>query len=359
MKKLLKFLIASIFITSFSNVSADFTIEKPAENETITEKIYKVEWKCDSELILYMEKEKKITNQNYIDCKNGKYEVNIDFSEINDWDKVFLVVWETTDDGVVRNIIYDSRVKNQKNKDLWSSPSKDALVLKNDPRVRIQWENFSSEEKNTSTSNNNSLEKEWINKNENNKENNENTKNKKEDIIETTLENGNKFSHIKSSCELPQNIRENLNKELKTNFKDISDSKFINEIKNLENLKIMVWTSKNTFENREITKAELLWIVLKWNCHDLYTKWDWRKKVLEVWLKEKIINSESFSKNISKKEAFEIILKWWKIKTPKKNSIEAMKYLWIFKENDKIEENKNLQRDEAANILVNILKKYK
>lgn len=41
---------------------------------------------------------------------------------------------------------------------------------------------------------------------------------KKEKIIEVTLENGNKFSHRKLSCELPQNIRETPKQRFKNKF---------------------------------------------------------------------------------------------------------------------------------------------
>lgn len=339
-------------MSAFSNTYADLTIENPKKNETITKKIYKVNWKCDSDLLIYIEKNKTVISENpFVNCTNWKYEKEIDFSKAKDWDEILLVVWKSADDWLSINIIYNSKINENK----WKSPTKKSLFLEDDSRVKIFWEITDfwkiDENKDLIKKEINNLNKDLENK----------SLEKKEDIIEIILENGNKFTHKKLSCQLPQNIKENLKKELKTNFIDIENFKFKNEIKNLENLKVVVWTSKNIFENREITKFELLWLILKANCYDVSTTWDWREKVLEIWLENNIIDIKDFKnyKNISKKNAFEMILKWGKITTPKNSWTENMKYLWVFNENEKIQENINLYRNEAINILVNILKLYK
>ena len=172
------------------------------------------------------------------------------------------------------------------------------------------------------------------------------------------LENGNKFSHKKMVCGLAKEVKENLIKELNTNFNDIENLTFAKDVKNLENVKVVVWTSKNTFENREITKSELLGMALKANCYDV-SGLDWQETVKKIWLENGIISDKNFSVNekITKNEAFDIILKAGQIVTPKDSAEEAMKFLWVI--NNKNITSENLFREQAVNIFVNILKLYK
>ena len=130
----------------------------------------------------------------------------------------------------------------------------------------------------------------------------------------------------------------------------------------LEELGIVVWTSKNTFEpKREVTKSELLWIALKANCYDLSgnTRENWQERTVWIAVWDGILNNSNIwvNEKITKAEAYEYMLKAGKVKTPKSSNTEAMKYLGVIGE-DENDESTTLPREKAASIILKLIRLY-
>ena len=236
-----------------------------------------------------------------------------------------------------------------------SSPNSSKFQVANDPRVKTGDEIYQ-----TDTSKDNKPSG-----NDNNgKTPSTNVENEDSNRVNVTLDNWNKFSHKKLDCEFLTNTS-NLN------FGDVrADSKYYGDILELKNTGITVWTTPNTFEpGRYITKSELLWMALKLNCIDIKsTNIDltsskikaWQLNVMRSGYENKVVDKIDFSvnENITKYEAYNILLKGGEIETPKTDVVEAMKYIWAVDEKEQVYSNSNLKREEAAEVLANVLKIY-
>ena len=157
-------------------------------------------------------------------------------------------------------------------------------------------------------------------------------------------------------------MKMNLESEKNNSFRDALDSKYISDIAALEELGIVVWTSKNTFEpKREVTKSELLWIALKANCYDLSgnTRENWQERTVWFAVWDGILNNSNIwvNEKITKAEAYEYMLKSGKVKTPKSSNTEAMKYLGVIGE-DENDESTTLPREKAASIILKLIRLY-
>ena len=183
------------------------------------------------------------------------------------------------------------------------------------------------------------------------------------DEVEVTLPNGNKFTHKKMTCDIIDRlVRMNLESERNTTFRDALDSKYYTDIAALEEVWVIVWTSKNTFEpKREVTKSELLWIALKANCYDLSgnTRENWQERTVWIAVWDNILSNSNIwvNEKITKAEAYEYMLKAGKVKTPKSSNTEAMKYLGIIGE-DENDESTTLPREKAASIILKLIRLY-
>lgn len=335
----------------------------------------KINWTCDSsssnKIKINIKQDNQIKITSDIECKNENFELNLDFC--NNQELINIkngeIILELFHD--VNGVISTKEKKLNKNLNQWScnkwsSPNPEALVLENDDRVCV-WDCFKNNENEEKDESKKIIEKpaipenlflelpDFIKK----------EKNKKEKNVESISGNWNKFTHKKLSCNIINEINENFKKDLNTSFNDISSSKYFKEIKNLENTshKVIVWTKDKYFEpSRNITKSELLWIALKANCYDLSsnTRKNWQERTIGIWVAEGIIENSNIRVNeeITKDEAYWIIIKAWKINTGKNDNFEAMKHIWIINKNEDDKKSK-IKREQAVNLLIKILSIYK
>lgn len=365
MKKSFLFFVAIFTFLFTANTYADFRLTENLEGKTIQWSEITLEGTCDAEFKVAVKNSKsetifptKIEKYSEVKCENNKFSKNLNLSKAEDSEKLTISLFEKNSDTSFIDINVTFNLG-------WWAPTTESLTLKRDCRVLVNWEDFenckkenSINEENKNSENNKENNSENSSKDKNPKNKNSKNDSKDDDRVIIILENGNKFSHKKMLCGLSKEVQDNLTKDLTTNFNDIENLTFTKDIKNLENVKVVVWTSKNTFENREITKSELLGMALKANCYDV-SGLNWQETVKKIWLENGIISDKNFSVNekITKNEAFDIILKAGQIVTPKDSTEEAIKFLWVI--NDKNITSENLFREQAINILVNILKLYK
>lgn len=369
MKKSFLFFVTIFALLFTANTHADFKLTEDLEGKTVQWSEIILKGSCDTDFKVSVKNSKSETifpseTEKYseVKCENNKFSKNLNLSKAEDSEKLTISLFEKNSDTSTIDVNVTFSLG-------WWVPTTENLTLKRDCRVLVNWEDFENckkensineENKNSENNKENNKENNSENSSKDKNPNNENSKNdsKDDNRVVVILENGNKFSHKKMVCGLAKEVKENLIKELNTNFNDIENLTFAKDVKNLENVKVVVWTSKNTFENREITKSELLGMALKANCYDV-SGLDWQETVKKIWLENGIISDKNFSVNekITKNEAFDIILKAGQIVTPKDSAEEAMKFLWVI--NDKNITSKNLFREQAVNILVNILKLYK
>lgn len=384
-KKIIKLILAIVSLSIFSSASANLDFSSSMERYVNTTNwTLNVFWECETAVNKLKLKVKPDTTTSpvyeiEIDCKSdGSFSHELDFCASQELLSMSVWVLELSISQTGFSSVKQRVIKNPFDLDAcikWSSPDPRALVLKDDNRVCV-WDCYKKDE---SIDKGDTKEKEEIKEKPalpkvvipklpvfptDDNEKNKDEKNDDE-VIEVILENWNKFSHKKLVCPILEEIQANMKKDLSTNFKDISGSMYVQEIASLENTSswIVVWTTKNTFEaKRNITKSEWLWMVLKSHCYNLSwnTRENWQERVVWIWVRESIIEDSNIeiNANITKDEAFRIIIRAGKINTWKNNSFDAMKHIWVIdeKENDK---NSNLKRDEAANILIKILKSYK
>lgn len=323
----------SLAIFSISNAFANINIEFPKENATIPSTTFFVEWICenDFEISVKDKNENNVFEENFsVTCEEKKFKQEISLKD-SSLEKIKILALNNGNTEAERNIFIN----------LGSAPNPATFIIKLDPRVKFMWEEFGKIENENSEENST--------KNDKNQENNEEKAENKN--LEENTKNNETQDNNEKKCKIYEEIKEI--KNLDTNFSDISDSKFANDIKILENVSVVKWTSKNIFENREITKSEALWMVLKANCYDVSTKSNWQEKVVEIAFKNNFIENKNFQVNekIKENEAFEILFKWAKIDKNEENLKKV--------ENLKQKENSTILRDKFSNILVSFLKIFK
>ena len=373
MKNTLKLIFWLLLLSIFNYTSAaTLDVTNPTSGEVVSSQKYTFKWNFDSangRVEISVQNPTTWNAENaFSECTTNKFEKEIDIQSLGEGNLEVRVQQNWTTSSPVNF-----------KRDLWRSPawagtpSEEALKVKEDKRVctwelchEVKAENSSS----TETSKTNfppvSLKSPTMPSIPTGLSKTTETEKKvvaTGNEVEVTLPNGNKFTHKKMTCDIIDKlIKMNLESEKNNSFRDALDSKYISDIAALEELGIVVWTSKNTFEpKREVTKSELLWIALKANCYDLSgnTRENWQERTVWVAVWDGILNNSNIwvNEKITKAEAYEYILKAGKVTTPKSSNTEAMKYLGVIGE-DENDELTTLPREKAASIVLKLIKLY-
>ena len=373
MKNTLKLIFWLLLLSIFNYTSAaTLDVTNPTSGEVVSSQKYTFKWNCDSangRVEISVQNPTTWNAENaFSECTTNKFEKEIDIQSLGEGNLEVRVQQNWTTSSPVNF-----------KRDLWRSPawagtpSEEALKVKEDKRVctwelchEVKAENSSS----TETSKTNfppvSLKSPTMPSIPTGLSKTTETEKKvvaTGNEVEVTLPNGNKFTHKKMTCDIIDKLMKmNLESEKNNSFRDALDSKYISDIAALEELGIVVWTSKNTFEpKREVTKSELLWIALKANCYDLSgnTRENWQERTVWVAVWDGILNNSNIwvNEKITKAEAYEYMLKAGKVKTPKSSNTEAMKYLGVIGE-DENDESTTLPREKAASIILKLIRLY-
>lgn len=377
MKNTVKFIFWLLILSIFSYTSAaNLEITHPTSGEVVGSQKYTFKWNCDSTHTTVELSVIHVDNWNWenatTNCTANKFEVEIDLQNLAEGN-LKVQAQQATPPSTIRSNPINFK-KNLWRSPIWSgTPSEEALKLKDDNRVcsgelchEVKAENSSS----TETSKTNfppvSLKSPTMPSIPTGLSKTTETEKKvvaTGNEVEVTLPNGNKFTHKKMTCDIIDKLMKmNLESEKNNSFRDALDSKYISDIAALEELGIVVWTSKNTFEpKREVTKSELLWIALKANCYDLSgnTRENWQERTVWIAVWDNILSNSNIwvNEKITKAEAYEYILKAGKVTTPKSSNTEAMKYLGVIGE-DENDELTTLPREKAASIVLKLIKLY-
>ena len=378
MKNTVTFIFWLLILSIFSYTSAaNLEITHPTSGEVVGSQKYTFKWNCDSTHTTVELSVIHVDNWNWenatTNCTANKFEVEIDLQNLAEGN-LEVQAQQATPPSTIRSNPINFK-KNLWRSPIWSgTPSEEALKLKDDNRVcsgelchEVKDETSSTAETSKKSFPPVSLKAPVMPTIPTGLSKTTTDTEKKVtatgDEVEVTLPNGNKFTHKKMTCDIIDRlVRMNLESERNTTFRDALDSKYYTDIAALEEVWVIVWTSKNTFEpKREVTKSELLWIALKANCYDLSgnTRENWQERTVWIAVWDNILSNSNIwvNEKITKAEAYEYMLKAGKVKTPKSSNTEAMKYLGVIGE-DENDESTTLPREKAASIILKLIRLY-